>query len=50
MKKKILYVDMDGVLVDFRSTFSKVDPALLTKFRNDKDEIPEIIVSRVNLK
>ena len=42
MKKKILYVDMDGVLVDFRSAFSKVDPALLTKFENDKDEIPGI--------
>ena len=42
MKKKILYVDMDGVLVDFRSAFSKVDPVLLTKFENDKDEIPGI--------
>jgi 5'-nucleotidase len=42
MKKKILYVDMDNVLVDFRSAFSKVDPALLTKFENDKDEIPRI--------
>ena len=33
---------MDNVLVDFRSAFSKVDPALLIKFENDKDEIPGI--------
>ena len=42
MKKKILYVDMDNVLVDFPSAFSKVDPELLIKFENDKDEIPGI--------
>jgi 5'(3')-deoxyribonucleotidase len=42
MKKKILYVDMDNVLVDFPSAFSKVDSALLAKFENDKDEIPGI--------
>jgi 5'(3')-deoxyribonucleotidase len=40
--KKILYVDMDNVLVDFPSAFSKVEPALLTKFENDMDEIPGI--------
>jgi 5'-nucleotidase len=40
MKKKILYVDMDNVLVDFPSAFSKVEPALLEKFENKKDEIP----------
>ena len=39
MKKKILYVNMDDVLVDFPSAFNKVDPVLLTKFKNDKDEI-----------
>ena len=39
---KILYIDMDNVLVDFRSAFSRVDPALLKQFENDKDEIPGI--------
>ncbi len=39
---KILYIDMDNVLVDFRSAFPKVDPELLEKFKNDKDEIPGI--------
>ena len=42
MKKKILYVDMDNVLVDFPSAFEKVDPELLEKFKDDEDEIPGI--------
>ena len=33
---------MDNVLVDFHSAFSRVDPALLKQFENDKDEIPGI--------
>lgn len=40
--KKILYVDMDNVLVDFPSAFPKVAPDLLIKFKDDKDEIPGI--------
>lgn len=40
--KKILYVDMDNVLVDFPSAFSRVSPELLTKHGDDKDEIPGI--------
>ena len=40
--KKILYVDMDNVLVDFPSAFPRVSPELLTKHGDDKDEIPGI--------
>lgn len=40
--KKILYVDMDNVLVDFPSAFPKVAPDLLAKYEDDKDEIPGI--------
>jgi len=40
--KKILYVDMDNVLVDFPSAFSRVSPDLLNKHEEDKDEIPGI--------
>ena len=40
--KKILYVDMDNVLVDFPSAFSRVSLELLTKHEDDKDEIPGI--------
>ena len=40
--KKILYFDMDNVLVDFPSAFSKVDPKLLDEFKGRLDEIPGI--------
>jgi 5'-nucleotidase len=40
--KKILYFDMDNVLVDFPSAFSKVDSKLLDEFEGRLDEIPGI--------
>lgn len=40
--KKILYVDMDNVLVDFPSAFPLVALELLAAYPNDKDEIPGI--------
>jgi len=40
--KKVLYIDMDGVLVDFISAFPKVDPELMDKHKDDEDEIPGI--------
>jgi len=40
--KKILYFDMDNVLVDFPSAFAKVDPKLLKEFEGKLDEIPGI--------
>ena len=40
--KKILYFDMDNVLVDFPSAFAKVDPKLLKEFEGKLDEIPRI--------
>ena len=42
IKKKILYFDMDNVLVDFPSAFPKVDPKLLEEFKGRLDEIPGI--------
>jgi 5'-nucleotidase len=42
MKKKIVYVDMDGVLVDFESAFSKLPTSVLTDYRGREDEIPAI--------
>ena len=42
MEKKILYIDMDNVLVDFPSAFPKIDKEILEKFNDDKDEIPGI--------
>lgn len=42
MKKKILYVDMDNVLVDFQSAFPKLPQTILDQYPNNKDEIPNI--------
>lgn len=40
--KKIVYIDMDNTLVDFPSAFPHVDPALLEKHAEHKDDIPGI--------
>lgn len=42
MKKKILYFDMDNVLVDFKSAFPKVPQEQLDKYGVDVDKIPGI--------
>ena len=42
MKNKILYFDMDNVLVDFPSALPKVEPTLLQEFEGRLDEIPGI--------
>ena len=41
-KKKIVYVDMDGVLVDFESGIKKAEPDLLTFYKGQYDNIPHI--------
>ena len=40
--KKILYLDMDNVLVDFPSAFARVPEETLREYGDDKDEIPGI--------
>ena len=40
--KKILYVDMDDVLVDFESAYSKIDQDTLERFNGSFDEMPGI--------
>lgn len=42
MKKPIIYIDMDGVLVDFESALTKVSPEMLDKFAGEYDNIPGI--------
>jgi len=42
MKKKILYVDMDNVLVDFQSGIDQIDQTTLEKYADKYDEIPGI--------
>lgn len=41
-KKKIIYVDMDGVLVDFESGVQKAEPDLLECYKGQYDNIPHI--------
>ncbi len=40
MKKKILYIDMDGVLVDFDSELKKIDDETLKKYNGNFCSIP----------
>ena len=42
MKKPIIYIDMDGVLVDFESALTTVSPEMLEKFAGEYDNIPGI--------
>jgi 5'(3')-deoxyribonucleotidase len=39
MKKRV-FVDMDGVLVDFESALAKTPPETLAKYGNRRDKIP----------
>ena len=41
-KMKILYIDMDNVLVDFPSAFSKIDKSIRKEYKKNEDEIPGI--------
>jgi len=40
---KIVYVDMDNVLVDFKSGIDKLSPAELAEFDGRFDEVPNLI-------
>lgn len=42
MAKKILYIDMDNVLVDFPAALEKTAPALLSEYEGRHDEIPNL--------
>ena len=41
-KKKILYVDMDGVLVDFDSGIKQAEPDLIRVYKGQLDNIPHL--------
>ena len=42
MKNKIVYVDMDNVLVDFPSALGRIEPYFLREYENRLDEIPDL--------
>jgi 5'(3')-deoxyribonucleotidase len=39
---KIVYIDLDNVLVDFPSAFPSIDPATLAKYEGRFDDVPGI--------
>lgn len=41
-RKKIVYIDMDGVLVDFESGVSKAEPFFKERFKKNPDFIPGV--------
>ena len=49
-KKKILYIDMDGVLVDFIGPFYKLDKKQQEQYKNNKDEVPGIFGQMLPIK
>lgn len=42
MTKEILYVDMDGVLVDFQSGLDQIAPEIRAEYKDCEDEIPGV--------
>lgn len=42
MKKPILYIDMDNVIVDFKSALKYIHPTYLNECKNQEDNIPYI--------
>ncbi len=42
MEKKILYIDMDNVLVDFKSGIDKLDEKTRTEYEGHLDDVPDI--------
>ena len=44
---KILYIDMDGVLVDFQSGIDQISDSDREKFKPDFDDVPGIFSKMV---
>ena len=43
--KKILYIDMDNVLVDFPSGIAQIKHELIQKYEGRLDEVPGIFIT-----
>ena len=44
MHKKILYIDMDGVLADFDSAVAKLSPEVREQYRGHLDDVPGLFL------
>jgi len=47
--KKILYIDMDNVLVDFKSALDLQQEEILGEYSNREDEIPNLFAQMLKL-
>lgn len=45
MSKKIVYIDMDGVLVDLQSAIDRLDPQVRAAAVEDIDEVPHLFAN-----
>lgn len=53
MKKQIVYVDMDSVLVNFKSalkTLEITNPKILEEYKGREDEIPNVFLMMIPMK
>lgn len=50
MRRKILYIDMDNVLVDFQSGINQLDIATKIKYMGRYDEVPGIFAKMLPIK
>jgi beta-phosphoglucomutase-like phosphatase (HAD superfamily) len=46
MKKQILYIDMDNVLVDFTTAFPHLSEKTLNEYEGHLDDVPGICFSK----
>lgn len=44
MRKKTLYIDMDGVLADFDSAVAKLSPEVREQYRGHLDDVPGLFL------
>lgn len=42
MEKKVIYIDMDNVLVDFKSGIDSLDTEIVDKYKGHLDDVPHI--------
>ena len=47
--KRILFIDMDGTLVDFMSGVTKVDETIVQQFEGHYDDIPGVFYAMMHL-
>ena len=50
VKKPLLYVDLDNVMVDFKEAITRLSPAELEKYKDHYDDIPHFFYTMKPMK